>query len=81
MTSLEEAQERVKKIMEQNLQIAINPENYQDDLHMDSMALLELIVGLEKEFGVAVDEEELDTPEHFKRVASISKFVLKQLQS
>ena len=81
MTSLEEAQERVKKIMEQNLQIAINPENYQDDLHMDSMALLELIVGLEKEFGVAVDEEELDTPEHFKSVTSISKFVLTQLQS
>ena len=80
MTSLEEAQERVKKIMEQKLQIAVNPENYQDDLHLDSMALLELVVGLEKEFGVAVDEEELNTPEHFKSVASISKFVLTQLQ-
>jgi aryl carrier protein AsbD len=81
MTSLEEAQERIKKIMENNLQIVINPENYQDDLRLDSMALLELVVGLEKEFGVAVDEEELDTPEHFRSVASISKFVLKQLQS
>ncbi|TCK18176.1 acyl carrier protein [Thiogranum longum] len=81
MTSLEEAQERVKNIMEQQLQISVNPENYEDDLRLDSMALLELIVGLEKEFGVAVDEEELDTPEHFKSVASISKFALKQLKS
>lgn len=81
MTSLEEAQERVQKIMEHNLQIVIKPENYQDDLHLDSMALLELVVGLEKEFGVAVDEEELDTPEHFKSVASISKFMLMQLHS
>jgi len=81
MTSLEEARERIKNIMEQQLQISVNPENYEDDLHLDSMALLELIVGLEKEFGVAVDEEELDTPEHFKSVTSISKFALKQLQS
>jgi acyl carrier protein len=80
MTSLEQAQERVAKIMGEHLQIDIKPENYEDDLHLDSMALLELIVGLEKEFGVAVDEEQLDTPEHFKSVASISKFVLAQLK-
>jgi acyl carrier protein len=80
MTDLEEAQERVKKIMEQQLQIAISPEKYEDDLHLDSMALLELVVGLEKEFDVAVDEEQLDTPEHFKSVASIAKFVLLQLK-
>ena len=81
MTSLEQAQERVARIMGEHLQIVIQPENYEDDLHLDSMALLELIVGLEKEFGVAVDEEQLDAPEHFKSVASISKFVLAQLES
>jgi len=81
MTSLEEAQERVQKILERIPPLGFNPANYQDDLRLDSMALLELVVGLEKDFGVSVDEEELDTPEHFKSVASISKFMLKQLPS
>ncbi|MFQ5643114.1 MAG: acyl carrier protein [Thiogranum sp.] len=80
MISLEDARERVQKLMEQKLQLTVKSENYQDDLHLDSMALLELIVGLEKEFGVAVDEEELDTPEHFKSVESIANFVLQQLK-
>ncbi len=79
MTTLEDAQARVASIMEKSLQLTIDSDKYQDDLHLDSMALLELIVGIEKEFGVGVDEEELDTPEHFKSVHSIASFVLQQL--
>jgi len=78
MSSLDDTMSRIRTIMEQKLQLTIQPEAVQDDLHLDSMALLELVVGLEKEFAVEVDEDELDSPEHFKSVESIAKFVLQQ---
>jgi len=40
---------------------------------------LELSDRLEKEFGIRLNEEELDSPEHFKSVESIARFVVQQL--
>lgn len=78
-SDMNQARERVRKVMEKNLRMTLGPDKDGDDLHLDSMALLELVVGIEKEFGIRLNEEELDSPEHFRSVDSISRFVLKHL--
>ncbi|GMQ87300.1 MAG: hypothetical protein BMS9Abin08_0500 [Gammaproteobacteria bacterium] len=45
------------------------------------MALLELLVGLEKESGIQVDEAELDPLKNFRSVQSIAAFVFGSMQS
>ncbi len=48
-----------------------------NDLSLDSIQVLELIVGIEKEFGFACDPGELDL-EIFDRFASLVDFVSKK---
>ena len=72
---LQSTAQRVGKIMEKHLKVELPADKFDDDLHLDSMALLELIVNIEKEFGIEIDEDELDAPERFKSVNSISAFV------
>lgn len=78
-SDMSQVRERVRKVMEKNLRMSLSPDGDNDELHLDSMALLELVVGIEKEFGIRLNEEELDSPEHFKSVDSIARFVVQQL--
>jgi acyl carrier protein len=45
---------------------------------LDSVAMLELIVGIEREFGVTVQSEDI-CPENFRDVECISRFILRSL--
>jgi acyl carrier protein len=78
-SGIDQARERVRALMEKNLRMSLSPDKDADELHIDSMALLELVVGIEKEFGIRLNEEELDSPEHFRSVESISRFVMQSL--
>jgi acyl carrier protein len=56
------------------------PENARliDDLGLDSVRIVELIVGIEDEFGVAIPDEELSL-ELFESVASLARFIRSRL--
>ena len=45
---------------------------------IDSMGILDLVLYVEKEFGLTVDEEEF-IPENFESIASLTKFVKNKL--
>lgn len=48
--------------------------SFLSDLALDSIQILELIVGIEKEFGIVVDTDEIDL-EIFDRVDSVVSFI------
>ena len=59
-----EIEERVRKILAENLSV---PENdvtmearFQEDLDADSLDLVEAVLALEEEFGVSIPEEEME---------------------
>jgi acyl carrier protein len=81
MNRPQDLEQRVSQLVGATVQIPLTAENYDQDLHLDSMAILELIVGLEKEFGIQVDEAKMDLLNDFRSVATISQFVLESLNS
>jgi acyl carrier protein len=45
-----------------------------DDYGVDSVSLLELVVGVEEEFGIVIPDEEFSI-KHFETVAALAAFV------
>lgn len=83
MISMEEIKTKIRRIV---LNIAedmdIEEEKVTDDAHLvndlglDSMALLEILAGIEKEFGVKVPESEFPTLTSVNAcVATVKKYV------
>ena len=62
------------------LYLKIAPEAIEEDRSLmetygvDSVSLLELVVGIEEEFGVAIADEEFDL-KHFETIAALADFV------
>jgi len=81
MKNPQDLQEKVSQLVTTITQIPLTADKLDQDLHLDSMALLELLVGLEKEFGIQVDEAELDPLKNFRSVESIAEFVFGSMQS
>ncbi|HVS15060.1 MAG TPA: phosphopantetheine-binding protein [Thermoanaerobaculia bacterium] len=79
--------ERIKTVIIESLGLeGMTPEMIDDDaplfgegLGLDSVDALELMVVLEKDFGVQIDNQEID-PEAFASVAALERFI-RQLQS
>jgi acyl carrier protein len=69
---------QVRELVRDCLQIELGADDDAAELNLDSMAMLELLVGLEKTLGLAVDESELDAPENFRSIDSIVRFVNRQ---
>lgn len=73
---------RIKKVIIDSLGLdGMTPDDIGDDdplfgdgLGLDSVDALELMVVLEKDFGVEIDDQELD-PEVFASVSSLEKFI------
>ena len=65
-------EEKVRKILVQVKNLDIDPKDLPDDLSdVDSLNLLELIVGLEEEFSIEIEDEDVK----FKNTDSISAIV------
>lgn len=64
MTTVEEIQEKVKKIIAEKLSVdlsEVKPEaSFVDDLGADSLDLVELIMSMEEEFGVEISDEDAE---------------------
>lgn len=71
---------RVKNMIVERLFLPISPKEIEDDAplmetyEIDSVALFELVVGLEEEFGLSMEDEDFQV-ETFHTVNSIATFV------
>ena len=81
--ALMEVKDRLKKLIIQRLKLQMEPEAIDDDaplfgegLGLDSIDALELVVGLEQEFGVQVPDEAVGR-EAFASINALAEFVLK----
>jgi acyl carrier protein len=64
VANIEEIEDRVRKILAENLSVPqddITMESrFQEDLDADSLDLVEAVLALEEEFGVSIPEEEME---------------------
>ena len=76
----ERIEDRLKRMIVQRLFMKIAPEALEDgkslinDYGVDSVSLLELVVGLEEEFGVHIEDDEFSVA-NFETVSALAAFV------
>lgn len=76
----ETVEARLKKMIVERLFMKVAPEDIEDDKSLidtygvDSVSLLELVVGIEEEFGVPVEDDDFDV-QHFETVTALAAFV------
>ena len=77
---IERTEDRLKRMIVDRLFMKIDPQQIDDDKSLideygvDSVSLLELVVGIEEEFGVAVGDEDFNVA-HFMTVSALADFV------
>lgn len=77
---MDDLKSQIKRMIVERLFLNVNPEDIADDASLmetygiDSVALFELVIGLEEDFGVAMEDVDfqIDT---FKTVNSIAAFI------
>ncbi len=80
----ERIEDRVKRLIARRLFLKVSPEAIEEDKSLmdvygvDSVSLLELVVGTEEEFGISIPDEEFDL-KHFQTVAALAAFVRARL--
>ena len=82
MSEVQTTSSRIKQLIVTSLNLdGVKPEMIEDDsplfgegLGLDSVDALELVVALEKEFGIKIKSQELGR-EVFSSVASLSEFI------
>lgn len=73
-------EDRMKRMIVERLFMRISPEQIDsnksliDEYSVDSVSLLELVVGIEEEFGIAVGDDDFDVA-HFETVNALVEFV------
>ncbi|MDP6523653.1 MAG: acyl carrier protein [Kiritimatiellia bacterium] len=84
MMSEESIESRLKKMIVERLFMKISPDEIEDEKSLinvygvDSVSLLELVVGIEEEFGIEVEDEDFDV-RSFETVAALSAFVQRKM--
>ncbi len=79
-------EDRLKKMIVERLFLNISPEEIEQDKSLindygvDSLNLLELVVGLEEEFGIVMEDDEFKVS-NFETVTALSNFVRSRLSS
>ena len=72
--------DRVRKVVVEQLTVEpddVRPESsFQDDLGADSLDLVELMMGMEEEFGIKIDDE---AAQSIRTVQDAIKFIKQQL--
>lgn len=80
MTSVNQTiQEQICHILKDRCQITVEPKKNNEELHLDSMALMELIVGLENTFNIKLDNEKMEAFYHRCSLNSITLHVEKEI--
>ena len=82
--SIEDVKDRIVEVMIRELELTLNPDEVHgssrlDDLFgMDSIAVTELIIGIEKEFNITIPAEDLSV-EIFQDLESLTEYMEKRL--
>lgn len=82
--SIEDVKDRIVEVMIRDLELALNPDEVYgtsrlDELFgMDSIAITELIIGIEKEFNIRIPAEDLSV-EIFQNLETLTEYVKKLL--
>jgi len=82
----ERIEDRLKQMIVDRLFLKLAPEEIQEDKSLietygvDSVSLLELVVGIEEEFGVVIGDREFKVA-NFETVATLAGFVRSKLES
>ncbi|BCM89440.1 acyl carrier protein [Abditibacteriota bacterium] len=77
---MEDLKQRIKQMIVDHLFLAVTPSKIGDDeplmenYGVDSVALFELVVGLEEDFGVSMEDRDFSV-DTFRTVNTIAKFV------
>ncbi len=77
-------QERIKTLICNDVLVGVSVDEINDDtkliedLHLDSIQMIGLITGLEGEFDIVLDDEDLDL-EYFTTINSLADFVRTKL--
>ncbi len=80
----QEIESRIKEMVVERLFLKVAPEELSsdasliDDYGVDSVALLELVVGLEEVFGIVVEDGDFDL-DNFSSVKALAEFVAKRM--
>jgi acyl carrier protein len=84
MTDRQELAAKVKGLIVRRLKLEIDPASIQDDaplfgegLGLDSIDALELVLGLEQEFGIKVQDEEVGV-KAFASVNALCDFIVQK---
>ena len=73
-------EDRLKKMIVERLFLKIPPETIEEDKSLidtygvDSVSLLELVVGIEEEFGIQIGDDDFHV-KHFETVTALAEFV------
>ena len=76
----EELEQKIKEMIVERCFLSIDPDDIDaeaplmDEIGLDSVQILEVVVGLEDVFGVAVDDADFDI-ENFSSVSGIADYV------
>jgi acyl carrier protein len=79
----ERIEDRLKQMLVDRLILKMDPRDVDenkslaDDYGVDSVCILEIVVGVEETFGVAVDDEDFAI-ENFRTIAAIADYVRKK---
>lgn len=77
---------RLKHMIVERLFLTVAPDDIENDKSLvdeygaDSVSLLELVVGIEEEFGVEVDDDDFDAA-NFSTVNALASFVRARLEN
>ena len=77
-------EEQLKRMIIERLFLKLKPEEIEDTKSLiahygvDSVSLLELVVGLEEQFGISVQDDEFNVA-HFETVKALADFVRQKL--
>ncbi|MFQ5963541.1 MAG: acyl carrier protein [Candidatus Scalinduaceae bacterium] len=78
-------EERIKKVITDRLKLCVDVRKISRStpligkgLGLDSIALQELVIGLEEEFNIFIDESKLRI-EYFENIGNLAKYVSKEL--
>lgn len=78
-------EDRVKKVITERLKLNVNADEISNNtqligkgLGLDSVGVLELVVGLEQEFDIMFDDSEMNI-ELFENIGSLTNYINKKL--
>ncbi len=77
---IKQIEQALGNVLERNLSGVSEDARLFDDLHLDSTAVLELLMALEDVSGIEVDPEKLDMDD-FKTVGTLTDYVVANLAS